>query len=67
MSLGEQLREEGRLEGRYEGKLEGELKSKSEIAKLLLDEGPDPVFVAKVTGLPLDKIKALREKIKEIS
>lgn len=57
MSLAEQLKEEGRIEGKLEGKLEGE----KEIAKRLLKEGSEPDFVAKVTGLSLDKIKTLQK------
>lgn len=53
MSLAEQLKEEGRIEG--------ELNKEKEIAKRLLEEGADPVFVAKVTGLSLDKIKILQK------
>lgn len=49
MSLAEQLREEG------------ELRKSIEIAKKMLDEGSDLVFVAKVTGLSLDKIKKLQK------
>ncbi len=49
MSLAEQLKEEGRLTGKFE------------IAERMLAEGSDPVFVAKVTGLSLDKIKALQK------
>ncbi len=54
MSLAEQLKEEGRLEG--------VLKGKFEIAERMLAEDSDPIFVAKVTGLPLDKIKVLQKK-----
>ena len=53
MSLAEQLKEEGRIEG--------ELSKEKEIAKRLLDEGSDPAFVAKITGLSLDKIKTLQK------
>lgn len=53
MSLAEQLKQEGRIEG--------ELNKEREIAKRLLEEGADPVFVAKVTGLSLDKIKILQK------
>ncbi|HIF0232372.1 TPA: hypothetical protein ACXYK5_002292 [Legionella pneumophila] len=49
MSLAEQLKEEGRSE------------KEREIAKRLLDEGAEPTFVAKVTGLSLDKIKMLQK------
>ncbi|CAM4500636.1 MAG: ISNCY family transposase ISPlu22 [Legionella sp.] len=49
MSLAEQLKAEGKNEGILE------------IAKRMLDEGSDLVFVAKVTGLSLDKIKALQK------
>ncbi|MFT4060606.1 MAG: Rpn family recombination-promoting nuclease/putative transposase [Legionella sp.] len=57
MSLAEQLKEEGREKGR----IEGELNKEREIAKRMLDEGSDPAFVAKVTGLSLDKIKTLQK------
>jgi len=53
MSLAEQLKQEGRIEG--------ELNKEREIAKRMLDEGSDPAFVAKVTGLSLDKIKTLQK------
>lgn len=47
---------------RDEGKLEGELKKGIEIAQNMLVEGSDPIFVAKVTKLRLDQIKALQKK-----
>jgi recombination-promoting nuclease RpnB len=53
MSLAEQLKEEGRIEG--------ELNKELEIAMRMLEEGSDPAFVAKVTGLSLDKIKKLQK------
>lgn len=53
MSLATQLKEEGRLEG----KLEGELK----IAKRMLEEGSDPAFIKKVTGLSLEQIRELQK------
>lgn len=49
MSLAEQLKEEGRIE------------KEREIAKRMLDEGAEPAFVAKVTGLSLDKINMLQK------
>ena len=49
MSLAEQLKEEGRIE------------KEKEIALRMLEEGSDPAFVAKVTGLSLDKIKKLQK------
>lgn len=48
MSLAEQLKEEGRIE------------KEREIAKRMLDEGAERAFVAKVTGLSLNKIKMLQ-------
>jgi recombination-promoting nuclease RpnB len=53
MSLAEQLKEEGRIEG--------ELNKEREIAQRMLDAGAEPAFVAKVTGLSLDKIKMLQK------
>jgi len=49
MSLAEQLKEEGRADAMHE------------VAKRMLAEGSDPVFVAKVTKLPLNKIKELHK------
>ena len=52
MSLAEKLR--------LEGKLEGKLEEKIDMANKMLAEGIDPVFVAKITGLPVEKIKKLQ-------
>ena len=56
MSLAEQLREEGELRGELRGALNKEI----EIAKRMLDEGVEVVFIAKVTGLSVDKVKSLK-------
>ena len=53
MSLATQLKEEGRLEG--------ELKKEREIAKRMLEEGSDPAFVVKVTGLSLEQLKEIQK------
>ncbi len=54
MSLAEQLRQEGVREG--------ELKGKLEIAKRMLAEGSDPVFIEKVTGLSIDQVKKIAKE-----
>ena len=64
MSLAERLIEEGREEGREAGREEGELKKSFEIARSMLIEGCEPVFVAKVTQLPINTIKELQKKLK---
>ena len=51
MSLAEKLRDEGGI------------KKEFEIAQRMLDEGVDLVFIAKMTKLSLDQIKALKKKI----
>lgn len=61
MSLAEILKEEGRQNGIQEGIQKGIL----EVAKKLLEAGTDPVFVAKNTGLSLDKVKHLQKTIKQ--
>ena len=43
------------------GRVEGELKKSLEIARNMLLEGCEPVFIAKITQLPIDKIKALQK------
>jgi predicted transposase/invertase (TIGR01784 family) len=53
MSLAEQIKEEGKEEGKIE--------KEREIVKRMLDTGSDPAFVAKVTGLSLEKIKMLQK------
>jgi predicted transposase/invertase (TIGR01784 family) len=57
MSLATQLKEEGRVEGR----LEGELNKEREIAKRMLEEGSEPAFVVKVTGLSLEQLKEIQK------
>ena len=47
------------MKGKLEGKLEGQLDEKMHIAKKMLSEGVDPVFIARITGLSLDQIKCL--------
>lgn len=48
MSLAEILKEEGRLEALHQ------------VARDLLKNGTDPVFVAKITKLSLDQIKKIQ-------
>jgi len=43
---------------------EGEEKGVIKVAKNMLAEGTDPIFVAKVTGLPLDVVKKLKSEKK---
>ena len=59
MTMAEQMRHKGREEGREEGRLE----NAQNIAKKLLAEGTDPVFVAKITDLSLVQVKKLKEKM----
>lgn len=58
MNLADRIKEEGRLEG----ELEGVLKGKLETAREMLSAGSDAIFIARVTHLPLEKIKALKNK-----
>ncbi len=53
MSLAEILREEGELQGK--------LKKSIEIAKKMLSDGVEPVFIAKYTELSIDKIKEIKK------
>ena len=53
MTIAEQLRHEGELRGKLEGKLE--------TAQEMLKAGTDIEFIAKVTHLPIEKIKALKK------
>ena len=55
--------EKGREKGREEGREEGELNKSLEIARNMLFEGCEPVFIAKITQLPMDQIKALQKEI----
>lgn len=58
MSIAEKLKTEGRIEG----ELKGQLKAKIEIAQSMLAEGADPIFVAKVTKLPMEEVLKLHSK-----
>ncbi len=59
-NLGEMImdfRQESLIEGRQQGHFEEKL----DIARRLLEEGSGADFVAKITGLPLEKILKLAE------
>lgn len=58
MTLAEQLRAEGRQEGLQEGILEGKL----EVAERLMQERVEISFIAKITGLPLEKLHKLKKE-----
>lgn len=62
MTLAEQLRDEGRMEGRMEGRAEGRIEERIEVAKRLLTAGTEVTFVAKITGISVEKLKALQSK-----
>lgn len=62
MTLAEQMRQEGRFEGKLQGKLEGEREKSVEIAKRLLNENLDILFISKVTGLSLNELKNLQKQ-----
>ena len=51
--------EEGREEGREEGLEAGREVERQAMAKTMLDEGADPAFVVKVTGLTMEQIESL--------
>lgn len=57
MTIAERLRQESRKEGELNGELKGTLK----VARRMLDEGSDLVFIVKVTGLTVAQIKALQK------
>ncbi|MCR9192601.1 MAG: Rpn family recombination-promoting nuclease/putative transposase [Gammaproteobacteria bacterium] len=66
MNLADRIKEEGRLEGEIQGERKGELKGrlegKLETAQEMINAGSDFAFIAKVTHLPLEKIKSLKNK-----
>jgi predicted transposase/invertase (TIGR01784 family) len=76
-SVAEDLMERGRREGRQErqqevwqegrqeGRQEGGWQEKREIAKKMLAENSDPVFVIKVTGLSFLEVQALQKECRE--
>lgn len=61
MTLAERLVLKGKLEGQREGELKGVLEGKLETAQEMINQGLDLNLIAKVTHLPLDKIKALKK------
>ena len=56
----EKGREEGRLEGREEGRLEGREEGRIEVAKEMIRNGMQFDTVAKISGLPIEKVKDIR-------
>ena len=50
---------EGRIEGRKEGRIEGREEERTEIAAKLLTDGMEPEKVAELTGLSIEKTRAL--------
>uniref|UniRef100_A0A7C5Z701 Rpn family recombination-promoting nuclease/putative transposase n=1 Tax=Caldicellulosiruptor owensensis TaxID=55205 RepID=A0A7C5Z701_9FIRM len=51
-----------RLESKIEGKIEGRMEAQLEIARNLILEGAEDSFIAKVTGLDIEKVKELRNQ-----
>lgn len=59
------LRQEIKQEAKQEGRLEGKQEALIETATNLLAEGINKLeVIARVTGLPLEEVKALAEKCK---
>jgi len=56
------IRLESRIEGRIEGRMEGRMEAQLEIARNLILEGAEDSFIAKVTGLDIEKVKELRNQ-----
>lgn len=54
---------EGKLEGKIEGRMEGEREAREAVAKQMLAEQLDTALIARVTGVPVDKIAQLREQL----
>lgn len=61
MTLAEQLIAEGLQKGRLEGLQKGRLEGKLEVANRLLLEGAELSFIAKITGLSLEKLKEFKK------
>ncbi|WP_168464252.1 Rpn family recombination-promoting nuclease/putative transposase [Wolbachia endosymbiont of Ctenocephalides felis wCfeT] len=59
----EEGREKGRKEGREEGREEGRKAREIEVAINSLKSGISVDTVAKITGLPIDKVKQLQEEL----
>jgi len=57
----EEGRQAGREEGRQAGREEGREENSQEVALRLIDEGMSLEFVAKVTLLPLDRLRTLKK------
>lgn len=55
MTIAEILKKEGRQEGRQKGRQEAVI----DVAKKLLKEGTDPMFVTRVTGLSITQVRKL--------
>jgi predicted transposase YdaD len=53
----------GEAKGKIEGKIEGEKKAAIKHAQLMLVENIDESIIAKITGLPVVKIRNLRKNV----
>ena len=58
-----QGRAEGRAEGEAKGRAEGRAEGMEETAVAMLREKIDILLVSKVTGLSLDRLKALQTRV----
>ena len=61
MTIAQRLRASGIEEGIEKGIEKGKLEAKLEVAQRMLVEGTDIAFIAKLTGLPIQKIKELQK------
>ena len=60
MTIATQLEARGEARGEVRGEAKGRIEGKIETARNLLQEGADPQFVAKVTGLPIADVQRLQ-------
>ena len=57
-----QVREQSLAEGREEGRKEGRGESLRTVAEAMLKAGQTPEFIARMTGLPLEKIRRMEDQ-----
>ena len=65
MNLAQRIKNEGIEEGRREGAQEAAHKTQTNIALDLLAAGADPLFVAKMTKLPIKEVMKLKDSLLE--
>ena len=65
MTIAERIHNDGWLLGRERGRKEGKVEGERSLLRLLLQNGADPEWIQKITGLSAEQMQALRQPLPE--